>query len=94
VTSAALSDGAHVRYDCFPDSESPRWLMALVVRPGIDYHWYRKHRDGFWGHKMASSPARNTDDSGVVILDPASCDRGPYTDFCGYLYACRSMHIT
>ena len=28
VTAAALSDGLHHRFDCFPDSEKPRWLMA------------------------------------------------------------------
>jgi len=49
VTAAALSDGLHHRFDCFPDSEKPRWLMALVVAPGYDYHWYRKQKEGFWG---------------------------------------------
>src|SRR5205085_1147788 len=28
--------------------------VALVIAPGpgfIDYHWYRRHSNGFWGHK-------------------------------------------
>jgi hypothetical protein len=29
VTAAALSDGLHRHLNCFPDSEKPRWLMAL-----------------------------------------------------------------
>lgn len=93
VTNAALSDGAHKRYDCFPDSEKPRWLMAMVIWPGYDYHWYRKALEGFWGHKPGGTPAKNTDNSGNIIMDPQTCDRGPYTDFCEYFYSCKSMTI-
>lgn len=93
VTKGALSDGAHRRYDCFPESERSRWLMALVIWPGRDYHWYRKAREGFWGHKPGSTAAKNTDNSGRVISNPERCDRGPYTQFCGYFYACKSMKI-
>jgi hypothetical protein len=90
VTKAALADGCHRRFDCFPDTEKPRWLMALVVGPGYDYHWYRLHtkEEAFWGHKPGGTPARNTDNSGLVITNPETCDRGPYTDFCGYFYSC------
>src|SRR6266852_1869713 len=88
VTAAALSDGLHRRYDCFPVSENPRWLMALVVAPGRDYHWYRKSREGFWGHKPGQTAARNTDNNGAVVMNPETCARGIYTQFCGYFYAC------
>ncbi len=91
VTRAALCDGMHRRYDCFPDSERPRYLVALVVAPGFDYHWYRKLKEGFWGHKPGSTPVRNVDNSGNIISDPATCDRGPYTHFCGYFYGCNSQ---
>ncbi len=93
VSQAALHDGAHRRYDCFPDTERPRWVMALVVGPGWDYHWYRWQCEGFWGHKPGGTAAKNTDNSGRVIWNPQTCDRGRYTDFCGYFYACRSMRI-
>jgi DNA-directed RNA polymerase subunit H (RpoH/RPB5) len=94
VTNAALSDGAHIRYDCFPSSEAPRYLVAMVVSPSWgDYHWYRKHSEGFWGHKPGSTNARNTDNSGNVISDPYTCDRGTYTQFCGYFYTCKSMVV-
>jgi len=49
VTAAAMADGLHHRCDCEPPSEFPRRLMALVVGPGYDYHWYRHQRGGFWG---------------------------------------------
>lgn len=96
VTRAALCDGLHRRFDCFPDAEKPRYLVALVVAPGpgfVDFHWYRKHKEGFWGHKPGSTAARNTDNSGRVITDPSTCDRGPYTHFCGYFYTCKSQRI-
>ena len=94
VTRAALCDGLHRRFDCFPDAEKPRWLMALVVAPGpgfVDYHWYRRSKEGFWGHKPGSTAARNTDNSNRVITDPSTCDRGPYVHFCGYFYSCKTQ---
>jgi hypothetical protein len=95
VTRAALSDGLKKRYDCFPDSEKPRWLVALVVAPNYDYHWYRIHTqdEGFWGHKPGGTPARNTDNNGVVVTNPETCARLPYTDFCGYFYVPKSQLI-
>lgn len=91
VTRAALADGCHRRFDCFPDAEKPRWLMALVVGPRYDYHWYRQQVEGFWGHKPGGTAARNTDNSGNVIANPETCNRGPYTDFCGYFYGCNTQ---
>jgi len=94
VTAGALSDGLHKRFNCFPDSEKPRWLMALVVAPGYDYHWYRKQLEGFWGHKPGGTAARNYDNNGHVIMNPETAARGPYTNFCGYFYACKSQKIS
>ena len=94
VIAAALSDGLHHRFYCFPDSERPRWLMALVVAPGYDYHWYRKQREGFWGHKPGGTAARNVDNNGAIVWNPETAARGPYTNFCGYFYACRSQKIS
>jgi hypothetical protein len=93
VTNAAICDGLKKRCDCLPQDEYPRRLMALVVGPGYDYHWYRKQIGGFWGHKPGQTPARNTDNSGVIVTDPQTCDRGPYTDFCGFFYAGKSVTI-
>jgi len=60
-------------------------LVALVVSPGYDYHWYRKGRDGMWSHKMGGSPATNVDNSGNPIPDPRTANRGSYTDFCTFM---------
>jgi hypothetical protein len=93
VMSAAICDGLRKRCDCLSEEEYPRRLMALVVDPGNDYHWYRKQKEGFWGHKPGKTPAKNVDNSGNVITDPRSCDRGGYTDFCGFFYAGKSVKI-
>jgi hypothetical protein len=96
VTRASLCDGLKRRFNCFPDSEKPRYLVALVVAPGpgfVDFHWYRRHKEGFWGHKPGGTAARNTDNSNRVIHNPETCNRGPYTQFCGYFYTCRSQRI-
>lgn len=96
VTRGALCDGLHHRFDCFPDSEKPRYLVALVIAPGpgfIDFHWYRKQKEGFWGHKPGGTAARNTDNSNHIVMNPQTCDRGPYTIFCGYFYTCKSQRI-
>ncbi|MBB5159109.1 hypothetical protein [Saccharopolyspora phatthalungensis] len=93
VTRAALADGCHRQFDCFPDSEKPRRLVALVMAPDIDYHWYRihTHEEGFWGHKPGGTAARNVDNSNRLITNPETCDRGMYTQFCGYFYTCLSQ---
>jgi hypothetical protein len=99
VKTAAMNDGLVERCDCLPQSEYPRRLVALVIAPGIDYHWYRKQTGGFWGHKPGGTAARNYDNSGVLITDPQTCDRGAgtylnYTDFCGFFYAGKSVVIS
>jgi hypothetical protein len=60
-------------------------LVALVVAPGFDFHWYRKGRNGLWTHKPGGTPVTNLDNSGATIPDPRTADRGPYTDFCTFL---------
>jgi hypothetical protein len=90
---AARADGVRNADDCLPDSEKPRLLVALVIWPGNDYHWYRIHSEGFWGHKPGQTPAKNIDNSGAVILNPETCDRGPYTDFCRYMLVPNSIVV-
>lgn len=71
--------------------------VALVIWPGVDYHWYRRHSEGFWGHKPGSTAAKNTDNNGVIIngstLTPFNCARGNYTIFCGYYFSPTGMTV-
>lgn len=67
-----------------PDAGS-QCLIALVIWPGEDYHFYRLDNNGYWSHKSGRTEARNVDDSGNLITDPRTCDRGPYQVFAGWL---------
>jgi hypothetical protein len=71
--------------------------VALVIWPGVDYHWYRRHSEGFWGHKPGSTAARNVDSNNNIIngttRTPANCARGNYTIFCGYYYSPTGMSV-
>lgn len=84
VHRAAEADGL------VPISDYPTFFLdwrsaaALVVAPGYDYHWYRLGNDGTWSHKQGGTPASNRDNSGNLITDPRTANRGPYTDFCGF----------
>lgn len=60
-------------------------LVALVMWQTFDYHWYRMGRDGFWTHKPGGMPVTNVDNSGKLITDPRTANRGPYTGFCGFM---------
>lgn len=85
VTSAAVRDelidtpGA--------DNKCPEegHLVALVIWPGWDYHWYRKGRDGLWSHKPGGTAVTDLDNSGSTISDPRTADRGGYTSFCTFM---------
>jgi hypothetical protein len=67
-------------------------LVALVVSPGADFHWYRKERSGLWAHKAGYLPITSLDNAGNLITDPRSADRGPYSDFVGFMLV-RHGHI-
>jgi len=60
-------------------------LVALVIAPGFDFHWFRKGVNRFWSHKPGSTAVTNVDNSGNLIPDPRTANRGPYTDFCTFM---------
>jgi hypothetical protein len=60
-------------------------LVALVIAPGFDFHWYRKGRNGYWSHKPGGTPVVDVDGSGNLIPDPRTANRGPYTVFCTFM---------
>lgn len=60
-------------------------LVALVIWPNWDFHWYRLGRDGLWTHKPGGSPVTNLDNAGKPITDPRTADRGRYTAFCSFM---------
>ena len=58
-------------------------LVALFVSPW-DFHWYRKHRNGFWTHKPGPDPVTQVDNAGQPIVDPRTADRAEYTQLVGF----------
>jgi len=89
VEPAAIADGILKLEgtDC-PNNEMK---IALVVAPDFDYHWYRLDSSGYWTHKPGGTPATNLDNSGEIITDVETADRGAYTDFCCYFCTCSDV---
>ncbi len=83
VRLAALADAL---LDAPPRNRCPGkgHLVALCVSPW-DFHWYRKQRSGSWTHKPGPDPVTQLDEAGQPIADPRTADRGPYTQFFGFL---------
>ncbi|MDX1947527.1 MAG: hypothetical protein SFU86_19165 [Pirellulaceae bacterium] len=80
VSAAALADDLE---STSLDNVCPEQghLVALVIAPGVDFHWYRKGSDGLWTHKPGGMATTNLDNSNQIITDPRTADRGMYTDF-------------
>lgn len=89
VSRASLCDGMLAA----PNPPSPKpgyYPVALVVDPGVDYHWYRLDNNGRWSHKPGNTNATDTDASGNPITNPETANRNygsvNYREFCGYFY--------
>lgn len=85
VSPAAQRDG-QISVSAASSTPTEGHFIALVVAPNYDYHWYRLDSNAMWSHKPGQTAARNTDNSGALISDPRNCNRGPYTDFCGFFH--------
>lgn len=85
VRPAAVADGLIARPSANNKCPTEGHLVALVIAPGIDFHWYRKGRNGYWTHKPGSTPVINVDNSNHLIADPRTADRGMYTQFCTFM---------
>ncbi|MBK8610606.1 MAG: hypothetical protein IPL84_11880 [Chitinophagaceae bacterium] len=83
--TGAISDGLVDKPTQDNKCISPGHLVALVNAPNYDYHWYRKGPNGRWSHKPGSTPATLLDNSGNLITDPRTANRGPYTNFCTFM---------
>lgn len=88
VSAGAVSDGL-VGQDCDQGCGENCHKVALVIWPGIDFHWYRQDIGGNWSHKPGGTQAKDTDNAGSMITDPRSADRGPYTEFCDCFCVCK-----
>lgn len=84
-----LADNKNIRRTRKRDCPNGYHLGALAVNPGIDYHFYRRDKNGYWSHKNGSKKAKVIDASGKLIKDPKYANRNHgkkqnYKNFCGY----------
>jgi hypothetical protein len=96
MTSGALSDGLQAGVDladlCHTSGLPQGHIVALLVWPGIDFHFARLEADGTWSNKGGPYPASTTDYSWQPILDPRTADFGDY-GFCGFFWVGPDVHI-
>lgn len=85
VLPAAVKDDLEDRPGANNKCPEEGHLVALVIAPNIDFHWYRKGRNGLWSHKPGSTAVTNVDNAGKLIKDPRTADRGMYTAFCTFM---------
>jgi hypothetical protein len=84
VLAAAISDGL-IPWVANVQCPADKYKVALVVDPGVDFHWYRQDNNGNWSHKPGATEATNLDNSGNAITDPRTADRDGYVNFCGFM---------
>ena len=91
ITCASMIDG--LRADGWVDGcQETTLTIAMVIWPDQDYHFYRLVSGGpnwYWEHKPGETRVIWWDNSGQNLADglnPQNCNRGSYTDFCGYFY--------
>ena len=90
VKNGSLSDGlTSTTASAIPPQGKTK--IALVVALNWDFHWYRKDNNGYWSHKPGGTMATNRDNSGNVITNPETANRGSYTIFCGYFLTCSNV---
>ena len=90
VRNASVFDGMLDHEDPDPgDFPGGRNCMtALVIIPGVDFHFYRLDDDDTWSHKPSKwiDPV-TVDNSGASITDPRTADIAPYK-FVRFLSTC------
>jgi len=85
VRNAAIADGLINNPSANNRCPGEGHLVALVIAPGFDFHWYRKGRTGRWSHKPGSTPVIDVDNGNAIITDPRTADRGVYTQFTTFM---------
>ena len=86
------------------DAKCPAGMskVAAVVDKGVDYHWYRQDRDGYWSHKDGSNKVKTFDALKRPIFNPELASRDyrwqgsdlNYEDFCGFYCVPRDHPIS
>nr|XP_058961759.1 uncharacterized protein LOC131788688 [Pocillopora verrucosa] len=78
VETAAVNDGLRVIANPQLPDKSPDFVVALVVEPNVDFHWYVLNHHGLWSHKPGQTAAVNWDNAGAPINNVPACNMGNY----------------
>ncbi|XP_078384232.1 uncharacterized protein LOC144666727 [Oculina patagonica] len=98
VAVSALRDGLNA-LNVAPGGPAPvnpplpnqNHMVALVVWPGYDFHWYRLDADGTWSHKPGQTAITKFDNAGNMINDPRNAAMAGY-QFAGF-FACNRNFV-
>ena len=103
VEKLMMGDIPEVTKSAF-DAKCPTGMskVAAVVDKGVDYHWYRQDRDGYWSHKDGSNKVKTFDALKRPIFNPELASRDyrwqgsdlNYEDFCGFYCVPRDHPIS
>jgi len=79
------------------DETLGRHYVALLIWPGMNFHWIRQNSDGTWSSKDGDDYAYDTDIKGNTIINPSDlaqtrdddtrCNFYPYTELGGIFIA-------
>ncbi|MGE5341164.1 MAG: hypothetical protein ACM3SY_06745 [Candidatus Omnitrophota bacterium] len=92
VTRGAITDGLEKTTATAVPTGGKTKIALVIWPPEIDFHWYRQDSNGKWSHKPGGTMATNRDNSGNIIANPETANRGPYTIFCGYFLTCSDVN--
>jgi hypothetical protein len=95
IEHAASADGLRkIKNFNSPLRKGEGWYVALVIKDNRkDYHWYRQDSDGCWSHKIGDFEVSRVDQSGELIINPLTCQRGRYTKFCSFMITNGSVRV-
>lgn len=85
IFNALIADGLDSVSSPQQAIKDGRSLIACFLRQHQDYHFFKRHADGFWSHKEGCySGITNLDFADKVITNPRMADTGQYNIFVGY----------
>jgi hypothetical protein len=95
-TGGAIADGLQAGVDlgelCHTSGLPVGHIAALLVWPGVDFHWVRLESNGMWSSKAGNYPATTLDNSNQPIADPRTANFSPY-QFCGFFWVGPDVNI-
>jgi hypothetical protein len=85
VYNALIDDGLIAIEESELENMGERSIIAAFVVEGDDFHFMRKHKDGYWSHQLGyKKDISMLDGNNDLITDPQLAEMGEYKDFIGF----------